>query len=681
MSEVQVVPDVQLKLFDPKVEQQLIINAPSVEERLRPRAMPFVLHVAQRAQTITPWGMNPTMRDQELRAFWLSESWLASVVYSVSIRNASFAWEVIGSDPKEPLPKNTVRAVERLLKQSNRGKGWKNLIIKTCIDLYTQDNGSTWQIVRSADRPDAPVINLVSLDAARIWRTGDDEYPVIYTDRYGVEHVMKWWEVRTIEEFPSPIETAYDLQISAVSRCLLAAEIIQSLSTYKMEKISGNFTRAIDFVSGVTQSNIDDGLAINREQILNRGLLRYSVPVVIPGIDPQSTLSHVHLDLASLPDNFSEDESFKWYVAQLAAAFGVDYQEIAPLMTGNLGSSQQSEIMHLKTRGKGPALIMGLFEDIINDGIIPRNVKFRFLEQDLRSESEKAEAKFTRAKTRSLLVKSGELDGKAARQLAIMEGDLPEWLVAEIDEREDKLPEPMSVPEQQRQEFTSEQISGGMETQETKALTLRDVERIRKEVSEDPLTFLSKRIQRKISYGVPGGTIIIPTYHESLTTLQYALANQWKHTATRLVLPEQFHITLVHGLRIDEYDYRAACETLRPYIYKLLPVRVYLNRVGTFDTGGGKAVVGLVASSYELKELQRAFYNTLVALDVPVSEFSQPEKWTPHITLAYIPEEIEVRNQDVKPILIDCNRVEFTRTGYTTEHVLIAPEKEAEGMY
>lgn len=455
----------QTKNFDAAVEQQSVVLSPEVAERASPHAHPMILSVAAASQTITPWGVSPKRRDKELRAFWPTEPWLASVVYSVSIRNASFAWEIVGADPSKPLPKNTAALVKRILNNSDRGQGWKSLLIKTCVDLYSMDNAAFWEIIRRDDRPNSPVINIAHLDSARCQRTGDSEFPVIYTDRKGREHVLRWWQVKTIEEFPSPIEEAFGLQYSAVTRCLLAAEIIQSIAVYKQEKVSGTFSRAIDVVSGITQQNIEDALAMANEQKLNKQIYRYSVPVVIPGVDPTSTLSHVHIDLASLPDNFDEDASLRWYVAQLAAAFGVDYQEIAPLMSGNLGSSQQSEIMHLKTRGKGPALIMGLIEDIINNGLIPSNVQFRFLEQDIRSESEKAEARFTRAKDRAMRLKAGELDAKAARRLAVRDGDLPEWMADEIDVRMPETPKPDS-PTTNSDEFGPEQIFGGIETQE-----------------------------------------------------------------------------------------------------------------------------------------------------------------------------------------------------------------------
>lgn len=459
------------KYHDPKIDKQSIVTTPDVTERAYPVAHPIILSVAQASQTIVPWGVDPRTRDKQLRSFWISEPWLASVVYSVSIRNASFVWEIRGSDPSKPTPKHTAKAVEQVLKHSNRGKGWKNLILKTCIDMFCQDNGAFWEIIRIKNRPDSAVINISHLDAAQCQRTGDPEYPVIYTDREGREKVLRWWQVRTIEEFPSPIENALDLQYCATTRCLLAAEIIQSISVYKQEKVGGTFTKAIDAVSGITQQNIDDALAIAQEQNLNKGLFRFSLPVIVPGIDPTSPLSHIHIDLASLPDNFNEDTSFKWYVAQLAAAFGVDYQEIAPLMTGNLGSSQQSEIMHLKTRGKGPAVVMGMFESLINDGLIPSNVEFVFLEQDLRSESEKADARFTRAKDRAMRLQSGELDPKAARQLAIQDGDLPAWLAEEIDGRQEELVNEGGTEEDNKKpDFSSEQVMGGISSQLNKEL-------------------------------------------------------------------------------------------------------------------------------------------------------------------------------------------------------------------
>ena len=633
------------------IEKRTIVKSPNVQERETPRASPIILSVAAQSQAITPWGVNPRRRDQELRSFWVGESWLASVVYLVTIRNASFAWEIKGSNPTLPAPKNTINKVTQILKNSDRGKGWQSLIIKTCIDLYSQDNGSFWEIIRTKNKPTAPVINIAHLDSAQCVRTGNPEYPVIYTNRLGKEIPLPYWRVVTLEEFPSPYETAFDMQYSAVTRALLAAEIIESISVYKQEKVGGHFTRAIDIVTGVTQNDIDDAVAVLKEQILNRGLYRYSVPLMIPGIDPSNALSHVHIDLASLPDNFDEDTSFKWYVAQLAAAFGVDYQEIAPLMTGNLGSSQQSEIMHLKTRGKGPAVIMALFENIINGGLIPANVEFRFKEQDLRAETEKANARFTRGKDRAFRLKAGEIDTKAARQLAVEDGDLPEYMAKEIDERGVEVPT--------NNEVTANQVDGGIESQVSK-MTLEDVKAIRKKISADPYAFL------KSSFGNPSGTVIASvSANEKLLEAQSKMIELYRQSNSRFTPLEQFHITLVYSPLADDMEFRNIKRKVQSRVESMLPIRLQVSELTTFDNENAKALVLLAGSGAE--ELQRIVYDEFSRAGLPVSEYSLPENWKAHVTLGYVPYPF---SETLEPFEVVINSVAFTRSDYREEEVI-----------
>jgi len=449
-----------LKQFDPKVHSRSVVDAPDAKERWEP-TNPFVLQIAALSSAITPWGKDIRKRDAELRELWIEEPWLASTVYSVTVRNASFKWEIRGRDPSKKPPKSTIEAVTKMLQASDRGRGWESLILKTCQDMLTTDNGAFWELIRATKSPSSPVVNIAQLDSARCTRTGDPRYPVIYADRFGREKVLRWWEVQTIEELPSPVENMFNAQVCAVSRALLSAEYLRDVQVFKHEKVAGGTPQSIDFIGGVTEHMIQSNLELAEEGRLNRGLYRYFGPIIVAGINPEVSLSHEHIDLAALPDSFDEDITIKWYIAQLAAAFGVDYQELAPLMTGNLGSSQQSEILHLKTRGKGPALFMTLLENVLNNnGILPRNVKFEFKEQDLRSEREKAEAMFTRSKGRSMMLKSGEIDAQAARELAVLAGDLPEHMVSQIEERQEA--EEQEAPEIDNMQ--AEQVMQGAES-------------------------------------------------------------------------------------------------------------------------------------------------------------------------------------------------------------------------
>lgn len=455
---IQLVEKDTAKEFQALAVRQSVVDFPGPNEGISP-AGPMVFNIAASADEFIPWGYNLKGRDRQLRGFWPSEPLLAAAVYSMAVRMAVMDWSIVGADPEKPRPKNTIRAVERMLRNADRGNGWQVFVVKVMTDVYTQDNGGFIELIRTKNRPDSPVIGIAHLDSARCFRTGNPEVPVIYLDRQGREHKMKWWNVVTVEDMPSPVETMYGAQLCAVSRALRAAQIIRDIAVYKKEKVSGQFARAVHFLSGLTRQNIQDALKLAEENAWNMNLTRYIQPIIVPTIDPQAQLNHVQVDLASLPDGFDEETTLKWYVTQLAITFGVDYQEFAPLAGGALGSGQQSEILHLKSRAKGPAMSIQIFEHIFNDcGIIPNIVKFGLNSEDALANAERAKARYERGRDRSLRVDSGELDIEGARQMAVLDGDVPIELVEQMDKRGFTAPRAADP-------LTSNQTVGGVNSQ------------------------------------------------------------------------------------------------------------------------------------------------------------------------------------------------------------------------
>ncbi len=376
----------------------------------------FVMWMATIADTFTPWGTGVSRRDIELRDWWHTESLLASAVYTVTAANAGFTWKLTG-------PPATTEAVQEVLNMAG-GKGWRNFIQKISTDLYTQDNGAFFEIIRASNSPSSPILGIRHLEAGRCLRTGDGETPVIYTNTKGVMHKMPWYTIVTLEEFPSPIETMYNVQYCAVTRVLRMAQIMRDIALYRGEKVGGRYTEAIHIVGGVKQSDIDDVRERAKEQANNEHVVRYLTPLIVASLDPQTAPSVATLDMKSLPESFDLDEEFRWYVAQIALGFGRDYQEFAPLPRGNLGSGSQSEILHLKSRGKGPATFMEMIEHAMNAFVMPRTVTFEYAEQDIEAERAQGEVEMIRAEGRAVRIESGEIDPIIARQIAQDEGDL-----------------------------------------------------------------------------------------------------------------------------------------------------------------------------------------------------------------------------------------------------------------
>ena len=442
---IELISEREIQTRNKAISEQALNRSVVIPENKNNRmggGTPFVISFAAMADEIPSWGKDIKRRDIELRKFWPTESLLASALYSSVIRNAGFTFTLEGPD-------TLVDASQSMLNMADRGRGWWSLMLKIGVDLYSQDNGAIIEIIRSRPVEDAPTIGLGHLDSFRCQRTGDPLFPIIYTDRLGKDHLMPHWSVYTLEEFPSPIESMFDAQVCAVSRVLRAAQILRDIAVYKHEKVSGKFNRAVHLVSGVTSRQVTDALEQHLENSDNKGQYRYIQPLILGSIDPNANVGVETIELASLPDAFDEDTTFRWYVAQIALAFGSDYQDFAPLPGGNLGSGQQSEILHRKTRGKGPGLFMKLIENMMNNtGILPNSVVFSYSEQDVESAQEQARLKGIRAKTRREQLESGEITIDIARELALEQDDLTQEQFNEL----------LKQPEEEKRAFGARTI-------------------------------------------------------------------------------------------------------------------------------------------------------------------------------------------------------------------------------
>lgn len=390
---------------------------------------PLTFQIAGISDTIPPWGRATVKtRDRELRKFWQTETMLAGAINAVCTRNSAFEWEVEG-------PENTAEAITQMLHMAMVGneRGWVNFIQSVSQDLYTTDNGAFIEIVRAENKPDSPVIGIAHLDSGQCTRTGNPDFPVLYEDRKGRIHKMPWYAIIPMAELPSPIERMNGVGFCSVSRVLRMAQLLYNIATYKNEKVSGRFYKAIHFVGGVSRREIEDIMDRGQEQADNRGQTRYILPQIVASLDPEKPVSTATIDLAALPDNFNLDEELKWYISGLALGFGVDYQDFAPLPGGNLGTSTQSEVLHRKSRGKGPAVFMETLQNVFHFyGVLPKNVRFKFHERDLASEVEAAQIKKERAQEIAVLLRAGVLTPEAARKKMVRDGYLEPEDVAAI---------------------------------------------------------------------------------------------------------------------------------------------------------------------------------------------------------------------------------------------------------
>jgi SPP1 gp7 family putative phage head morphogenesis protein len=406
-----------------EVSRRSVQENPKVTENTVGFENSIVFNLATIADTLPAWGgsqANVRLRDQQIRKFWPTEPILASTVFAMTLRNTTFSWKLTG-------PENTVAIVQQILHMSDLGRGWRSLISKVSTDLFTQDNGAFMEVIRQTDSPDSPVMNIAHLDAERCTRTGNLETPVLYRDTKGRTHDLKWYQVSTLEEFPSPVETMYSVQLCAVSRVLRAAQILRDIGVYQREKISGSNPNAIHITNSIGQRELEDAMVQHKATQAARGMTRYIVPLIVAGVDPTSPVSIETIDLKSLPDGFDVEIAMKWYINQLALGFGVDYQDLAPLPGGGLGTSNQSQILHEKSKGKGPGAFMQMMEYQFNfHGLIPQTITFEYDEQDTLEDKAQAELFDLESDAIKKNIESGALTPRAGTQLLLDKGFIGE---------------------------------------------------------------------------------------------------------------------------------------------------------------------------------------------------------------------------------------------------------------
>lgn len=424
----QLVPESQFPEEGLKGTKQ---KQPSPQEIL-PTVGWLTLSIATAADGIVPWGRNQALRDRQLREFWPTESYLAGAVSTVSERNGAYEWRIEHKSTK------IEEAVTEMLNAAMAGDsfGWMPFMEKFSQDLLCQDNGAFIEIIRDPvgrfQKEDAPVVAIGHLDAGRCIRTGNMKYPVIYTDKEGKRHKMPWYNIIPFSDFPSSIESMNGVGFSSVTRALRLSQIMRSILLYKDEKVSGRHIKSLHVIGGVSRHELDDVMKREIERADSDGRARYMGPALLASLDPEKPVSTATVDLASLPDGFNFDEEMKWYISGLALTFGVDYQDLAPLPTGGLGSGAQGDMLHKKSSITGRAAFMRkITEGLKNYGVLPRNATMIFTDKNEQEEREKQEVRTLAQEEYALAIRNGMMSPSTARKDAVKRGIYEKWMLEE----------------------------------------------------------------------------------------------------------------------------------------------------------------------------------------------------------------------------------------------------------
>ncbi len=283
---------------------------------------------------------------------------------------------------------------------------------------------------------------------------------MIYTDRLGKEHVLRWFDVVVLVDCPEPDDVGYGIGLCAAERAYDQIKKQSALENYLYEKLTANSPTTLYLINGVTQTQLDDLLADAKNQQDSDDLQAYMGAIIGTMVRPDQTPGMIGIQLAGLPDNASVDSERERTDLIYANALGMDPNEIRPQGGQAMGVGAASEIQHEKGKGKGIISFRGQLNHRINWDVFDPRSRFFFTDRDLTDDERRARTAAAFGTGLERYVRNGAMSPRQGQEWLIENGiiprrfagrDLPGSAISDTDkpklfEVEDQIPPSSTQP-------------------------------------------------------------------------------------------------------------------------------------------------------------------------------------------------------------------------------------------
>jgi hypothetical protein len=308
---------------------------------------------------------------------WRDEPILAGAIYSMTAKMSALTWKISG---KRNMAMYFAKIFANALYAS--GKGWGGFSDSTCVDYYTTNRGVFWETPRVGGK-NGKLAGLGHVDALCCNMTGNMREPVEYWSyETGQTLRMKPEEIIHFASLISPREQHLGIGFCAVARALKAAKLLMGLHNYDTEKLNNLPPEGIASVTGLTMDEFKDALALWQVKRKQDNSLTFPQVLWLIGSQPQTEVKVNLQGFSQLPESFERQPVVTQYVNTLALCFGVDAREFWAISSGALGTASESEIQHLKAKGKGSGELITAMERQLNSEL-PDGVDFGYDTRDI----------------------------------------------------------------------------------------------------------------------------------------------------------------------------------------------------------------------------------------------------------------------------------------------------------
>lgn len=353
--------------------------------------------------------------------------WAGAISIAIS-QTASHPYDIEGDVPLQ------VKRAHELFEDANGGEGFDHFMSQFLLDFLTTDNGAFCEIERASDSPVAKITGIYHLDSIRCWRTANPETPVVYQDMMGDWHYLKWYQVFSIADMPNPRRNYFGIGHCAASRAYHRIQRTVAAELYAYEKMSGNSPQAIDFITGITDTQLRDLLKTNEAERNAKGITVYGGAALVAMMVKNDQIGHVRIPVVDLPEKFDPKLELDHTLLAYANAIGMDSQDLQPLTGHAIGTGSQSKTLDNKAKNKGLAFFRSRWAHFMNRYVLPGSTKWVYVDRDLQEEKEKADIEMVKVQTQATAIKDvGIINSQQALQKLVDEDVYPKEFLSQPD--------------------------------------------------------------------------------------------------------------------------------------------------------------------------------------------------------------------------------------------------------
>ncbi len=358
-------------------------------------------------------------RDRVLRDTIKAEGvWGSAVAISVD-KLTALDWKIMGDVPLRVRQSLSIVTALPFIRQLKKLK----------LDFHTTNNGAFLEIIRASSARGSKILGIAHLDSTRCQRTGDPEIPVLYTDRAGKRHEMRWWQVVALADMESADIEANGMGWCSAARAYHYIKKLATIESYIYEKVAGKRPLAIELVN-VAAKTLESGIKTAEAQSESKNAQSYMGAVII-SVNSTDQIFHERIDLAGLPDGFDGPEEWRKTLLVYAKVLGLDPQDVQPLTGQALGTGAQSKT--LDEKAKRADAFQQEFEEALRDSVLVPGTTFTFVRNDLAETMNRASVAKLHTDDVVAQVGAGILQPAQALQMKVDWGENPTSFLTQPD--------------------------------------------------------------------------------------------------------------------------------------------------------------------------------------------------------------------------------------------------------